>query len=66
MSRQISRDPFARESLHRETIKTASDCSWCGQQAKFRYYTEPDAIYVRKNYLRGEFCSIGCMRAYHN
>jgi hypothetical protein len=31
----ISRDPFAREELHRETVdvtRTGESCSWCGQR----------------------------------
>lgn len=41
----ISRDPFARQELHRETIDAMGDtCSWCGNVRKgnklYVYYTE--------------------------
>jgi len=66
----VSRDPFAREELHREKVKTSKGCDWCGQTRKggklFAYHIEPDGILCRKNPIKGLFCSVGCMRAYHS
>lgn len=67
MARFISRDPFAREALHRKTVHTDNTCSWCGQNYHSRlfvYYIESDNM--RRSNIDGYFCSIGCMRAYHN
>lgn len=68
----VSRDPFARQELHRETVPAlGSTCSWCGQVREtkrgnmlYRYYIEKDGR-ARKNYISGLFCSIGCMRDYN-
>ena len=63
----ISRDEYAREELHRETIKTDKTCDWCGQNKKlqlFRYYIEPDALRYQRHDIPGLFCSISCMRIY--
>jgi len=64
----ISRDPFAREELHQETVATTSSCKWCGQTRKsgklFQYYTELDNGHIY--YHNGLFCSKGCHDAYHN
>ena len=63
---RINRDPFAREELHRETVE-ASGCDWCGQRRRsgrlFRYIVESDG--GRSSPIRGEFCSVMCMRSYH-
>lgn len=66
----ISRDPFAREEIVRETVETTSTCKWCGQHRRggtklFRYGIQPDSISGRINWIDGDFCSIGCMRNYH-
>lgn len=72
MSRLVSRDPFAREELHSKRVYVSGEtCAFCGQTSEtFRgkrflmsYYMESDG--GRKNYIRGRFCSISCMRAYH-
>ena len=79
MSRLISRDPFAREELHRETIRMAG-CAQCGNSRElrnggpralitgrkflYRYFVESDS--GRRAYISGAFCSIGCMRAYRS
>jgi hypothetical protein len=79
MARQISRDPFARVTLFRETVPAnpSGGCAWCsglrfrnaikGPAYLFRYYTEPDGS-ARRSYLAGgrSFCSIECARAYNN
>lgn len=64
----ISRNPFAREEMHRELIpiEDRPTCSFCSQIAKFRYFIEPDSVTYRRNDISGQFCSIGCMRSYHD
>ncbi len=63
----ISRDPFARTELHRETVATHRCCALCGQKRKsgklFRYHT----VYDSNGRSHGSdrlFCSIGCYRSY--
>jgi hypothetical protein len=73
---EISRDPFARETLVRKTYRSASaTCEWCGNRrtvrgkpaALFCYAIERDgcASAWRPTYSR-PFCSISCYRAYSN
>mgnify|MGYP001241776020 FL=1 len=73
MSALISRDPFARTEIHRETVSGHLDgCSWCGNFVSknertglgklFAYFVEHDA--GRREPITGLFCSIGCMRTY--
>lgn len=66
----INRDPFAREEIHRETIETNESCKFCGNTRKsgklFWYYILRDRINNRRANIGGFFCSISCMRAYHN
>lgn len=71
MSRLISRDPFARTELHRETIDAVgltSTCSWCGNCRKgnklFVYFTESDS--GKRHNHNGQFCSKGCHDDYHS
>ena len=71
----ISRDPFARQELHREVVNPevtqfspcAPTCSWCGQTRKngslFAYSTETDG--GRTFTHRGLFCSKSCHDIYH-
>lgn len=65
---QISRDPFAREELHRRLIPAINrgphcTCRWCGQPAKFTYEIHSDG--GRQSEIPGSYCSVGCMRAYN-
>lgn len=65
MSRLISRDPFARTELHRETIKEPRVCSWCGWKGKmFKYRTESDSGWASEH--PGQFCGKGCHDAYYS
>ena len=72
MSRQISRDPFARTELHSETVDYLgagrTGCWYCdglnGYGKLFQYRQESDG--GRVSHIQGKFCSITCMRAYHN
>lgn len=68
----ISRNPFAREEIHRESIRPGDFgikhvCAWCGNTNAhgnvFQYRVESDG--GRKSEIPGHFCSIGCMRTYH-
>ena len=65
---QINRDPFARSTLMREVINTRIfTCRWCGSNHHgrlFAYVVQSDD--GRKWPLRGLFCSVGCMRIYHD
>jgi hypothetical protein len=65
----ISRDPFAREELHREQVAvTSKGCWWCGMLNRFKklfvYRVESDG--GRVSPIRGEFCCVDCMRTYHD
>lgn len=64
--REISRDPFARETLCRETTAKhgRKPCDWCGsREGRFAYFTETDS--GRRHYHKGEFCSKPCHDSYH-
>ena len=67
----VSRDPFAREELHRERDYGPATCDWCGQQRRtpsgrpylFAFRIETDG--GRTSALRGRFCSVSCLRTYN-
>jgi len=69
---QISRDPFARETLEREVTDNMSACDGCGQQRTsrgkvrglFQYITASDS--GRRSAHRGLFCSKSCHDSYHS
>ena len=67
--RTISRDPFARENTIRRKVHTKCTCAWCGNTrpdgALFQYGVHRDGLYTRPEYQRELFCSISCMRIYH-
>lgn len=67
---QISHDPFAREAITREIVRTTETCDWCGRSNEkgrlFRYYVEPDRIVCRQHEIQGLFCSVECMRIYYS
>lgn len=68
----VSRDPFAREELHRQRVYPLREetCAWCGQVKTaahgkpflFSYWIETDG--GRHMPIRGLFCSVECMRTY--
>jgi len=71
----ISRDPFAREELHRfiDTGRSHCTCAWCGGRRTrkgkplphlFRFEVQTDG--GRHNKIDRLFCSTDCMRAYHS
>jgi hypothetical protein len=68
----ISRDPFSRSEVVRETAGYSGKCSWCGNNRSsngirrelFRYGEESDS--GRVSWDEREFCSIGCRRAYYS
>lgn len=65
----VSRDPFAREELHKTYIHGA-DCAWCGSQVTvrggrkgaYRYRVETDG--GRKSEDRKTFCGVDCRETY--
>ena len=60
----VSRNPFAREELHKEFSHVGS-CDWCGQKKKlYKYRTESDG--GRNSEHKGLFCSKACHNDYHN
>jgi len=71
----ISRDPFAREEIHRTSVRDwygrKTECDFCGgasvshsgRRRVFRYHIETDG--GTKRFIPGVFCSIGCMRVHH-
>lgn len=65
----VNHDPFARQSLVRYTYPSHKACDNCGQSPRthgiFRYAMSPDDS-SREYDISGAFCSIGCMRQYHN
>jgi len=66
----IGREPFARIDRVRRVVENKKGCFWCGQKRKgdklFAYGVWRDGVSILKiGWLRGEFCSISCMRAYH-
>ena len=69
----ISRDPFARTELHRQTVGRYLSgepmlCDWCGSTRKdgklFVYLTETDG--GRSHTHKGHFCSKSCHDSYHS
>ena len=65
----ISRDPFARSELHRETVDAGNaTCDWCGSVRKgnklYEYRTESDG--GRTFPHEGLFCCKSCHDDYHS
>ncbi len=65
MSAHITRDPFVRASLHRETHSDPKPCEWCGQPARFTYTWEDDTDSCPPRFTYSDrFCSVGCFLSY--
>lgn len=75
----ISRNPFAREELHREIVRPSPaslrpfECAWCGQTRRngtlFQYGIERDGVspsYTARRNSTGLFCSLSCHNSYHS
>lgn len=62
----ISRDPFSRSTLIRETLSLPrrEPCAWCGAPARFRYGTERDGVLARVWWDERVFCSRDCRRQF--
>lgn len=67
---QVSRNPFAREELHRESVRFywgETICRWCGGTRKggklWQYRIETDGGTIRR--IDGVYCSVSCFRAYN-
>jgi hypothetical protein len=66
---QLGSDPFSRETLVRETRREIPrGCDWCGRRRKSwsLYAYGQQSPMGRVNWIRGLFCSVGCMRTYHS
>lgn len=61
---QIARDPFARSTLVRRTVKTPAECAWCGNRARFQYANEDDRVRPVTLAWSRPFCSVGCYRTH--
>ena len=79
MSRvQIYHSSFARYSLHREVMPIlawnhGATCEWCGNvshdhngKARLFKYSREDDSRSDIHYVDGLFCSVSCMRTYHD
>lgn len=67
--RQLSRDPFARTTLLRDSLARAGrrPCKWCGSaDAKYIYGWDADSVRVRPVPWDGPFCGVECYRAFHS
>ena len=62
----ISHDSFGRWSLVRVVVPYPDSCDWCGSRpGRFAYMVGADDRPGRISPIRGAFCSVGCMRAFH-
>ncbi len=65
--RRLSRDPFARATEYRETVKTTETCTWCGRKRPndrlYRYGTRADGL-QRPIYWSRLFCSQSCHKSF--
>ena len=66
---QVRHDAFGRYCLMREHAPDEK-CNWCGGERAhggcFRYGRESDDSTCGVSWQNEAFCSIGCMRTYHN
>lgn len=81
MPRQLSRDPFARESLHARRVTAPSGdmghmdrlycCDYCGTTKRtkrgrpYAYRFTVESDAGRTSEIPGTFCSVSCMRTFH-
>jgi len=67
MTTQIYHSSFGRYSLMRRRANKGKDgrCVNCGSPSKWQYAYEDDAR-DRNNWQEHSFCSVSCMRSYHN
>jgi hypothetical protein len=66
---QISRDPFARETLYRRSVQSDVGCFYCGQSRYgpssnmlWQYGIEQDGICTTIHWDIALFCCIDCYR----
>ena len=66
----ISHDAFGRYETIRRTVKAIDSCAWCGNARwngrLFQYGSLSDGYGSRPNWQHEAFCSVSCMRIYHN
>jgi hypothetical protein len=63
---QLSRDPFARTTLLRDTVEESSrePCQWCGSRpGRFQYGVEHDSGRTYWDYRC--FCCKSCWESFH-
>ena len=61
----VQRDPFARQELHKEKLKSRAECDWCGStNTLYKFSTQTDG--GRKFEHKGSFCSVSCYNSYHH
>lgn len=70
---EINHDGYARQEIVRQSLGAGrfQTCDWCGSKnghgGLFAYgIRADDSLSGRVDEIRGEFCSIGCMRTYHS
>lgn len=64
----LKRDPFARETTIRQTVRTDAGCAWCGNDhggRLYRYGVERDGLRDTTHWDWEVFCGIDCRRAYY-
>lgn len=62
---QTGRNPFARVTIRKRGV--AGTCAWCGHSRHGRVFVYVvDADNPRESGdIRGEFCGVACLNAYH-
>jgi hypothetical protein len=71
---QVSRDPFGRRALMRRALRPVDltegeTCGWCGQRnghnGLYQYgWSDDQRATVQP--IPGQFCSLPCLRSYHD
>lgn len=73
MNIHTGRDPFARHTIRRRKVHTATGCTWCGSSRQnpktaqaylWQYFVDADCTRESGD-IKGQFCGIDCLNAYH-
>jgi hypothetical protein len=62
----LSRDPFARTTLVRDTVVKIrrTSCAWCGlRPGRFTYTVEGDGVTHLRPRTTTAYCSVACYRS---
>lgn len=66
MATEINHDPYARQSLMRTKCSQFQSCTWCGSRARWKYGIQSDdSLRGYIDWSKGQYCSIGCYRAWN-